>query len=395
MAEQEIVQQLQWLEQERRKDRSLLLRLQDRLMSLEGQQQRLEEAIKEVSAEISRLAGMMGRFDILDERINQLQKAQHDQRQQLWQAWLEQWEPFKEEVRASIARLQARLAALEAWDERLRSLEDAMAQRLEAEEAFVRRWEELRAQVEAVERSQQERLDALRLIQENYERTLNRLIDLQGEVAALRKRVESQASSLSVFEVSLRQLEKRLQALQEAEDERRREQRTFLEAISRQQAELKRTWQEWEQRLAQLTELRQQLEKQLQAMFNLERDARQHQRMLEEMRERIERRIHEITEMQRLAEERFRQEWAAFKADDQKRWTNYLLAQEEQQREIQRHLEALRSDLERLDQLTATLGDRVQGLDEQTQKRLQSLLRLAREWVEAYERHQAAFARGS
>ena len=32
-----------------------------------------------------------------------------------------------------------------------------------------------------------------------------------------------------------------------------------------------------------------------------------------------------------LTEERFRQEWVNFKADDQKRWTNYTLAQEEQQ----------------------------------------------------------------
>ncbi|NPA07344.1 MAG: hypothetical protein GXO54_08105 [Chloroflexi bacterium] len=394
MADQEILQQLQWLDQERRKDRSLLLRLQDRLMSLEGQVLRLEENLKETATEISRLAGLLGRFDVLDEKLAQLQKAQHEQRQQLWQAWQEQWEPFKEEIRESLARLQARLAALEAWDERLQALEDAMEQRREVEDDLLRRWETLRAQVEEAERRQQERLDALRLIQENYERTLNRLIDLQGEVSALRKRLEAQASNQSVFEVSLRQLEKRVQAIQEAEEERRREQRTFLEAISRQQAELKRTWQEWEQRLAQLTELRQQLEKQLQAMFNLERDARQHQRVLEEMRERLERRIHEITEMQRLAEERFRQEWAAFKADDQKRWTNYLLAQEEQQRELNRHIEALRTDLDRLQHATAALEDRVQGLDEQTQKRLQSLLRLAREWVEAYERYNGAFTRG-
>ena len=43
------------------------------------------------------------------------------------------------------------------------------------------------------------------------------------------------------------------------------------------------------------------------------------------MKQRFDRRLNEITEMQRLVEERFRQEWVSFKADDQKRWTNYTL----------------------------------------------------------------------
>ena len=43
--------------------------------------------------------------------------------------------------------------------------------------------------------------------------------------------------------------------------------------------------------------------------------------------------------MTRLTEDRFRQEWVAFKADDQKRWTNYSLVQEEQSRELNRQFE--------------------------------------------------------
>jgi oligopeptide/dipeptide ABC transporter ATP-binding protein len=49
--------------------------------------------------------------------------------------------------------------------------------------------------------------------------------------------------------------------------------------------------------------------------------------------------IGEITEIQRLSEELFRQEWVTFKADDQKRWTNYTLAQEEQLRETSRQFD--------------------------------------------------------
>jgi hypothetical protein len=54
---------------------------------------------------------------------------------------------------------------------------------------------------------------------------------------------------------------------------------------------------------------------------------------LDDINIRFDRRINELTEMHRLTEERFRQEWISFKTDDQKRWTNYLLTQEEQQQE--------------------------------------------------------------
>ena len=50
----------------------------------------------------------------------------------------------------------------------------------------------------------------------------------------------------------------------------------------------------------------------------------------------IERRINEATEIQRLAEERFRQDWAAFLADEQKHWATHLLLREEQWREHDR-----------------------------------------------------------
>ena len=40
-----------------------------------------------------------------------------------------------------------------------------------------------------------------------------------------------------------------------------------------------------------------------------------------DLNQKLERRINEITEIQRLADDRIRQEWVTFKADDQKRWT--------------------------------------------------------------------------
>jgi len=45
--------------------------------------------------------------------------------------------------------------------------------------------------------------------------------------------------------------------------------------------------------------------------------------------ERLERRINEVAETQRLSEERFRQEWNSWIADDQKRWKQFTLTNDE------------------------------------------------------------------
>jgi spore coat protein CotH len=107
---------------------------------------------------------------------------------------------------------------------------------------------------------------------------------------------------------------------------------------------------------------------------------------IDELVERIERRSNEITEVQRLAEERFRQEWVTFKADDQKRWTNYTLTQEEQRSETVRNFEKLIGQVAQLEDFIQELQDLMQQMNEQSEQRLQSLLALAHEWVSTYER---------
>ncbi len=390
----ELVQRLQWLEQERRKDRALLLTLQQRLLEVESQQQTLEGQVREVSAEIARVAGALQRFDTLEETLNQVrQQARQD-----LEGWVGEFQQrldeIKEELRTGLTGLQGRFQAIESQLTRIDPLQERLDERERQEDALRRQLSQLRLQLDDMERRLHERLEALRLLQEDRERLTKRLVDLQAETAALRKRLEEHATAHTLFQEGLRKVEKQLQALQAAEDERRREQRAFLESIARKQADYERTWKEWEARFAALDEVRERAEKQLQTMFNLARDVRQAQQHFEEAYERLERRIHEISEMQRLAEERFRQEWMTFKADDQKRWTNYLLAQEEQQRELQRLLDALREDLDRLEGRVADLTDQVEVTDDLVAQRLRGLLTLARDWLEAYERQTAAFRTG-
>jgi hypothetical protein len=87
-----------------------------------------------------------------------------------------------------------------------------------------------------------------------------------------------------------------------------------------------------------------------------------------------------------LSEDRFRQDWTSFKADDQKRWTNYSIAHEEQGREVGRQFDKIIGRFAGLEDSTQELQDAIVLINEETEKRLQALLSLAHEWMATYEK---------
>ncbi len=185
---------------------------------------------------------------------------------------------------------------------------------------------------------------------------------------------------------NVRKIENRQGEIAATQADRLEAQSSFMEKQNLVQVERDRIWKEWSGRFETIESQALELDTQLQGLFDTHRDVKRAQETLEAMTERMERRINEITEMQRLAEERFRQEWVTFKADDQKRWTNYALTQEEQQRESNRKLEQLVSQITQMEDRLQEMQDMFHQMDEQTEKRLQTLLAIARDWVADYER---------
>jgi mevalonate kinase len=104
------------------------------------------------------------------------------------------------------------------------------------------------------------------------------------------------------------------------------------------------------------------------------------------LNQRLERRIAEMGEVQRLAEEKLRQEWVAFKADEQKRWAGHSLAQDETVRDLRKDVDKMEKRLTAVDDAGQTLQDQLHQTTETTEQQLQELMNVAQEWLSAYER---------
>jgi prefoldin subunit 5 len=170
--------------------------------------------------------------------------------------------------------------------------------------------------------------------------------------------------------------------------ERRDAQAEFLEKQALADVERERTWKEWQARFDTIEQQSADLEAKLQLLDTTHLSIKRMQEGVDDLLTRVERRINEIVEMQRLAEERFRQEWATFKADDQKRWTNYTLSQEEQRTETSRRFDRVADRVTYIEDSLQEIQDTLQQVNELTIKRLQSLLASAHEWVSEFERVQ-------
>ena len=150
--------------------------------------------------------------------------------------------------------------------------------------------------------------------------------------------------------------------------------------------EHERTWKDWEARFQIVEKQATDVEAQLQKLEITHRDAKRSQQVLDDLTQRVDRRINEITEIQRLSEDRFRQEWVAFKAEDQKRWTSYTLSQDESIRDLRQASAATEERVIALDDLVQTAQDQLHQSTDAIERQMQELMNWAHEWLSASER---------
>ncbi|MDZ4158230.1 MAG: hypothetical protein U1B80_00430, partial [Anaerolineaceae bacterium] len=335
---EQLVKRLEWLYEEHKKDKRIIAALEARLATLEGNSSLLTNKNKELESEFTRLAAISSHFGEVDEivgkvqvelgrKIEALEKKQTEikREQSTTHRDLDALNQFMAETKTSLealADLKKTVKARVDEDLRLAHMVNAMESRFEEIVSFNEEAHLVQSTFEEVRRQE-----------------AKRLTELQGEVNALRKRLDEQRGKQELNTDGIRKIELRLNELHTLETERRQTLNSFIEKQNLTQLDRERVWKDWQTLFDRLSKQGADFELQLQELDATHRSVKRAQEWLEEATTRFDRRVNELTEMQRLGEERFRNEWVTFKADDQRRWTNYALTQEELQRELNRQLE--------------------------------------------------------
>ena len=378
----QLEKQVEWLDKERREDKKNISTLQKRIAQLEGMLDKSNDFSKELSSEVTQMGVLVTKTSEYDQALSahrgevkkELDAQEKRAKRREGDAKKRQREEF-DDLHQTISGF-----------EEIAKLRDEILKRKEDDDRRNKLIAELKEKVDSFGSLENERNQTFRSIEETSTQDKKRLTDIQGEISALRKRADEQRGKFELFIASQKKIDNRLNEIVSAENKRREAQSAFEEKMTRDQDNRDKTWKEWSKRFDAVDEQSANFSETLLNIGEAERAVKKAREDFEEITDQITRRINEITEMQRLGEERFRQEWSTFKADDQKRWTNYALTQDEQRKEMSRRLENLTDRTTTLEENTQDIQDALQHLSEQTEKLNQAFMSGLRDWLAENDR---------
>jgi len=386
MEKEEILKSLEWLEGERRKDRQVITELQEQISALQevisSQKRELSNLNKEHKKSLNSMVrveeyeetlavhktDLLKSFSMLEKRFDGLEQSITTQRSE-----------DRDSLNKRVLELQKEIKALN-------EMKKSFQSRGEDDFRLNQKLEELSRQLSDLRLKDDEQLRLVKILDDNFRIDSKRVSDLQVELTTLRKRIDDERTMSDSQKEFIKKLEGQINDLLNREKTRNQEQLEFIEKQSRLSVDRENLWKGWQEKIQQMETMAESLQGQIRELESLNREVKQGQSEFEVINQRLDRRINEITEMNRLTEERFRQEWIAFKADDQKRWTNYSLTQEEINREGDREITRIDERITSLEDSAQRLVDAVQVINEETEKRIKNLMILANEYMNSYER---------
>jgi chromosome segregation ATPase len=385
---EEILKRIDWLEDERRKDKKIVKQLEERLNNLEGGDRQYLQSINKIEGEITRIDTLLSKFDQVETAMASIRQDSAKKLDSFEKDVQVRQKEFEKQFRTDLDTMENTAQKMRVELEQIEAIKRTLDVRKEEEFRVSKMIDELSNKFDEVLRQKEESQRSVRVVEEGRRQDTKRITEMQGEVSAYKKRLEETRAKSDISADTLRKLDLKVKEIQDAELDRRQAQTKFIETQNRLLVDRERIWKDWEQRFDVIVRQTTNLDGQIQSMDTTNRAVKRAQEQFEEVTKRFDRRVNEISEMQRLIEERFRQEWLTFQADDQKRWTNYMLSQNEIQNENTRLNEKLNQRLIKLEDISQEISDILNQTTSDTEKRLQMMIDFLQEWKETQDQLQ-------
>jgi chromosome segregation ATPase len=382
---EQIVKRLDFLEKQQRQNKETIAALTERLASFQTD-------VNAVAKQIKPLAKQVADLTPLAKRVDQFETLVTKQRTEITKL-IEESDKKHERVEREAAKtaqgdvleLQKSIQALKTATN-LTDIKKQIKSNGDEIQRILFNVSDLKSAVEDAKRSTEDVQHALKAGEETRKNDLKRVTDLQGELTAVRKRIDENREKNIINADHVRNVENRFAELLNSELERKQAQAAFLEQQSLAQIERDRGWKEWREKVEEFQKEASGIGAQIERLDDAMRGAKKAQETYVELNTKLERRISEVTEMQRLTEDRLRQEWVSFKADDQKRWTGYSLSSEESFREIRREVSKYEERIAALQEISQILQDQIHQTTDAAEQQLQEMMNVVHEWMTSYQR---------
>ena len=382
---EQIVKRLEWLDEEHRKDKAALSALEERIASFDGTINTLTKQVKDLDKKVSEIGPVIARLDQFDDILSKQRAEMNKTLTDMEKKHLRREKDRLKRHKDDLKEINEALPKLDQSKD-ISELKKLIKQRADEDIKLNIAITEIKPEIEEAIRKSENVATSNKLLEESRRQDVKRVADMQGEITSVRKRVDKFRQKTELQSDSLRNIENRFSELTTSETERKQAQAAFLEQQSIAQVERDKAYKQWLEKVDTFQQQTETLDAQTQTLDETVRAAKRAQEAYVELNQKLERRINEITEMQRLGEERLRQEWVTFKADDQKRWTGYSLSADETMRDLQKTVDKYEERITAIDDANQTLQDQLHQTTDATEQQLQELMNVAHQWMTAYER---------
>lgn len=342
---QQTVRMIEWLDEERRRDKNTIARLEERL----GQQQELiEQLVRQLNGLENEHSEMRSVFMPAGNESKLVEQMRGEMRQLLESTESKRLTTERELERRLEFNRETMTRPIRELNERMDKLEqhreDLAAFRTERDRisttlvALQQRVEDLAKKADEPERR-------LMQLDEQRRQDSRRIADIQAEMPDLQKLIEGVRVKIERVEALTLKNEGRFLDMQNTEQSRREELQGFVE---QQKLIMQQHSQEIKDLARSIGTYDDDIRRNLERFESWTETYRQMKKIVEDfdrIGERLERRINEVAEMQRLSEERFREEWNDWIKDDQRRWKQFTLTNDEAWRKHEKEMSEFRDRL--------------------------------------------------
>jgi chromosome segregation ATPase len=381
MQAEQIEKRLAWLDEQRREDSDSLSRISEKLSRIEENLSSHSQQFQDLSSEVTRLAALATRIHQMDEALTKHRQEVSRQLEDFEEKRTEK-DRMLEDIRTtdrkkvaqSLDEIRGDLSQIEVFE---KTLETRREEQVRLSGAI----DELQQRMEELETHDDQRRNALAGFEERLKQETKRIAELSSETNEFRKRVDTLLGDFDSLEDRLRRVEVRTSEIAAGEKERRDAQNVWAEQQKMKLVEFEKAWSEWQERFTAFEKQADDLDERMVAYEETYRSLRKLQDQLDDVLERLERRINEVTEMKRISEDRLKQDWGTFQAEDQKRWSTLKLTVDEQWRDHHRHHEKVEDKLGDLDEDVREALETLSEWAATDQQRLKDLLATLRDWA--------------
>jgi hypothetical protein len=240
-----------WLDEERRKDKALLGRMEEKLAAAEAALTAQSKQMQELSAQVARVYTKFQPGQVEDLLAHHREDLQHT---------IENLEKRRLDAEEKGAKLRSSereaneraLADMHRQLGALVELQRMTESRREEQARLASALQEARKTLEGLVRRDEERVRVIAAMEETRRQDIRRLGEIQGEMQAQRQKFNESGARLESLETGARRTETRLGELSAGDLERRNAAAMWQEQQNALASERERQWKEWERTLGAL-----------------------------------------------------------------------------------------------------------------------------------------------